>query len=57
MQFQRKTSQGVFSLLIKVLIVVIIFQELILVAKKIDFPKPSKKIEKVIPNETFKIIK
>ena len=57
MQFQRKTSPGVFGLLIKVLILVIIFSALILVANKIDFPKPSKKIEKVIPNETFKIIK
>ena len=61
MQFTKKTRSGVFSGLGKVLIktVLFIFAILILLVlvDRIDFPSPNKKIEKVIPNENFKIIK
>ena len=61
MQFTKKTRSGVFSGLGKVLIktVLFIFAILILLVlvDRIDFPSPNKKIEKVIPNENFKVLK
>ena len=61
MQFTKNTSKGrlayLGNFLIKIaLIVFVIFLAVILVSK-IDFPAPNKKIEKIIPNENFKIIK
>ena len=61
MQFQRKTTPGSFTNIGKLIIKIVIFLVLLFVAviliEKIDFPKPNKKIQKVIPNENFKIIK
>ncbi len=61
MQFQRKTTPGSFTNIGKLIIKIIIFLILLFVAvlliEKIDFPKPIKKIQEVIPNENFKIIK
>ena len=61
MQFTKNTSKGrlayLSNILIKVtLIIFVIFLTVILVGK-IDFPAPNKKIEKIISNENFKIIK
>ncbi len=61
MQFTKKTSSGKFTsiakFLIKVILVIfVIFLGIILISK-IDFPAPNKKIEKIIPNETFKKVK
>ena len=61
MQFTKKTSSGKVTALGKflikfILVVFVIFLGLILISK-IDFPAPNKKIEKIIPNENFKIIK
>ena len=61
MQFEKKTrigsSKGIFGILIKIILVLtILFISLILI-DRIDFPSPIKKIEKVIPNEKFKIVK
>ena len=61
MQFEKKTRAGSASSLAKLLIkVVLIFVTLliaVILIDKIDFPSPIKKIEKVIPNENFKIVK
>ena len=61
MQFTKKTSSGKLSAVGKfltkiVLAVFVLFLGLIFISK-IDFPAPSKKIEKIIPNENFKIVK
>ena len=61
MYFQKKTSTGMFSaigrLLIKIVLVLLVLLVGIVLVDKIDFPYPNKKIEKVIPNEKFKIVK
>ena len=61
MQFQRKTkSFGLSSLskiIIKFLFIITILFIIIILIDKINFPAPEKPIEKIIPNENFKIIK
>ena len=50
----RKTSKG---LIIKLGLVVVLFFGAVFILSKIDFPAPKKEIEKIIPNENFKIVK
>ena len=59
MQFTRNTSysKNTTILIIKLGLAAIIFFGIIFVLSKIDFPAPKKAIEKIIPNENFKIIK
>jgi hypothetical protein len=61
MQLQRKTSIGKLNVAIKILIKVCLVLLLVFISvillDKIDFPSPNKKIEKIIPNEDFKIVK
>ena len=61
MQFEKKTRAGNMSGIVKFLIkVVLIFLALLIAVvliDRIDFPSPIKKIEKVISNENFKIVK
>ena len=60
MQFYKKTRSrnlNFFSLLIKMLIILIIFTGIIFLLNKVNFPAPNKIIEKIIPNENFKIVK
>ena len=61
MQFQKKTSIGKSNNLVKLLIKIVLIFSLIFIfitlIDKIDFPAPEKKIEKLIKNENFKIIK
>jgi len=61
MQFEKKTRVGSISAIIKLLIKVILICLILLIAvifiDRIDFPSPTKKIEKIIPNENFKIVK
>ena len=61
MQFEKKKRLGSISAIIKLLIKIILICLVLLIAviliDKIDFPSPVKKIEKVIPNENFKIVK
>ncbi len=59
MQFTRKTSSGKKAtlLIIKLGLVVVLFFGAIFLLSKIDFPAPKKEIEKIIPNENFKIVK
>ncbi len=59
MQFTRNTSSGkrAISLIIKLGLVLVLFLGVIFLLSKVDFPKPKKEIEKIIPNENFKIVK
>ena len=61
MQFEKKTRVGSKSAIIKFLIKIILICLILLIAfifiDRIDFQSPTKKIEKVIPNENFKIVK
>ncbi len=61
MQFEKKTRIGNARDLIKILIKIILALAVLFIAiiliDRIDFPSPIKKIEKVISNENFKIVK
>tara|TARA_B100000965_G_scaffold326714_1_gene289315 strand:+ start:8779 stop:8964 length:186 start_codon:yes stop_codon:yes gene_type:complete len=61
MQFQKKTRAGSLGFTIKLLIKVFLFLLLLLVIvvliDRIDFPSPTKQIQKTIPNEKIKIVK
>tara|TARA_X000000950_G_scaffold254761_1_gene318826 strand:- start:5071 stop:5250 length:180 start_codon:yes stop_codon:yes gene_type:complete len=59
MQFIKKTSssRNILGLIFKFALVFTIILGIIFLLNKIDFPAPSKVIEKIIPNENFKIIK
>ena len=61
MQFQKKTSVSKSGYLIKILIKIILLflmlLFLIVLVDKINFPHPNKKIEKIVPNENFKVVK
>ena len=59
MQFTRKTSysKSIIGLLIKLFLIAIVFFGVIFFLSKLDFPAPKKAIEKIIPNENFKIVK
>ena len=59
MQFIKKTSSrtNILGLIIKLTLVFIVILGIVFLLNKIDFPAPKKVIEKIIPNEKFKIIK
>jgi len=59
MQFTRNTrsSKSAVGLIIKLGLIAVIFFIAIFLLSKIDFPAPKKEIEKIIPNENFKIVK
>ena len=59
MQFIKKTSSrtSIISLTIKFALFLVVILGVIFLLNKIDFPAPKKEIEKIIPNENFKIIK
>jgi len=59
MQFTKKTSSriNILRLTIKLSFVIIIIFGATFLLNKIDFPAPKKVIEKIIPNENFKIVK
>ena len=59
MQFIKKTSSrtSIISLSIKFDLFLVVILGVIFLLNKIDFPAPKKEIEKIIPNENFKIIK
>ena len=59
MQFIKKTSSRtrIIGLIIKLSIVTVIILGVVFLLNKIDFPAPIKEIEKIIPNESFKIVK
>ena len=60
MQIYKKTrsrSLSLLSLVIRVVIILTIFAGIVFLLNKINFPTPNKAIEKIIPNENFKIVK
>ena len=59
MQFTKKTSsrRTVLGLVIKLILFLVLISATVFVLNKIDFPAPKKEIEKIIPNENFKIVK
>ena len=59
MQFTRNTSsrKNAISLIMKLGLVLVLFLGLIFLLSKVEFPSPKKEIEKIIPNENFKIVK
>ena len=59
MQFVKKTSSRAkfLSIIIKLFFVLLVFFVSIFILNKVDFPAPKKTIEKIIPNENFKIVK
>ncbi len=59
MQFIKKTrsSPSLIGLTIKISLFLVIILAIIFLLNKIEFPAPVKEIEKIIPNENFKIVK
>ena len=60
MQFNKNTSSGktsFISLTIKSIIGLAVIMGIMFFINKVDFPAPKKEIEKIIPNENFKIVK
>ena len=61
MQFHKKTSVSksgfLIRILIKVLLSFFVVVFLVVLIDKINFPYPNKKIEKIISNENFKVVK
>jgi len=59
MQFIKKTSlrTNILGLVIRIALALVIILGIVFLLNKIDFPAPKKEIEKIIPNENFKIIK
>ena len=59
MQFIKKTSssKSIIGFLTKLVLVLAVVLGIIFLLNKIDFPTPKKEIEKIIPNENFKIVK
>tara|TARA_B100001250_G_scaffold259394_1_gene223358 strand:+ start:16 stop:198 length:183 start_codon:yes stop_codon:yes gene_type:complete len=60
MQFNKNTSSGklnVVGLAIKFALGLVVILGLVFFVNTIDFPAPKKEIEKIIPNENFKIVK
>ena len=59
MQFIKKTSSrtNILSLVLKLVLALVFIMVIVFLLNKIDFPAPKKEIEKIIPNENFKIVK
>ena len=60
MQFSKNTSSGkttTIGLVFKLILGLMVILGLVFFINTIDFPSPKKEIEKIIPNENFKIVK
>ena len=59
MQFTRNTSSSrrASGLIVKLGLIIVLFFGATFLLSKVDLPAPKKEIEKVIPNENFKIVK
>ena len=59
MQFIKKTSSrgNILGLIIRLSLGIFVAAAIVFLLNKIDFPVPKKEIEKIIPNENFKIVK
>ena len=59
MQFIKKTSssRSIVGIVTKLVLLLLVFFLIIFLLNKIDFPAPKKDIDRIIPNENFKIVK
>ena len=59
MQIYKKTSsrQTLIGIVIKLSLILVFILGVVFFLNKIEFPSPKKDIQKIIPNEKFKIIK
>ena len=59
MQFYKKTSsrKSLIGIAIKSCLILLFILGIVFFLNKIEFPAPEKNIQKVIPNEKFKIVK
>ncbi len=59
MQIYKKTSsrQSLIGIVIKLTLILVFILGVVFFLNKIEFPAPKKDIQKIIPNEKFKIIK
>ena len=58
MQFNKNTSSSnIIGIITKSIICLAVILGLVFFINKVDFPAPKKEIEKIIPNENFKIVK
>ena len=59
MQFTKKTSSrtNILRLVTKLVLALFVTIGIVFLLNKIDFQTPKKEIEKIIPNENFKIVK
>jgi len=61
MQFQKKTSLGKSSIAVKIIIkfmaIFLLLFLLVTLVDKINFPYPHKKIDKILTDEKFKVVK
>ena len=59
MQFIKNTSssRSIVGIVTKLVLLLLVFFLIIFLLNKIDFPAPKKNIDKIIPNENFKIVK
>jgi len=59
MQFYKKTSssKSLVGITIKLTLILLFILGIVFFLNKIEFPAPEKDIQKVIPNEKFKIVK
>ena len=59
MQFYKKTSsrKSLIGILIKLTLLLLLILGVVFFLNKIEFPAPKKDIQKIIPNEKFKLIK
>ena len=60
MQFTKNTSSGktnIIAIIIKSIIGLVVILALVFFINKVGFSAPKKEIEKIIPNENFKIVK
>ena len=60
MQFNKITSSGkksIIGLVVKSIFGLVVVLGVVFILNSIDFPAPIKEIEKIIPNENFKIVK
>ena len=60
MEINKNTSSGktnITGIVIKLILGLVLILGIIFFLNKIDFPAPKKEIEKIIPNETFKVVK
>ena len=60
MQFTKNSSSGkpgIIAITIKLTLGLVVVLGIAFFINSLDFPAPKKKIEKIIPNENFKIVK